>query len=152
MWGGLFPGATVAASETLGAEGADPSLRPRGGVAIIAPQPFVLTAPHVLCPGYGISATLTHPGSTDTIHIHNVYLPPDDRVAAARHICDALAASDPAPGLHFMTGDFNTQVGAPRGEAEAKVAAILEAARAAGEKDAPDPLRSDKFLKGFFGR
>ena len=39
-----------------------------------------------------------------------------------------MAASDPAPGLHFMTGDFNTQVGAPRGEVEAEVAAILEAA------------------------
>ncbi len=28
----------------------------------------------------------------------------------------------------------------------------IGAARAASEEDAPDPLRSDKFLKGFFGR
>ena len=128
LWGGLFPGASVAASATPGDEGTDPHTRPRGGVAIIAPQPFVLTDPRVLCPGYGLSATVTHPGSPDIIHIHNIYLPPDNRLATARLICEAMAASDPAPGLHFMTGDFNTQVGAPRGEVEAEVAAILEAA------------------------
>ncbi len=128
MWGGLFPGASVADSVTPGAEEDDPALRPRGGVAIIAPQPFVLTALRVLCPGYGISVTLSHPSLTDAIHTHNIYFPPDARAATARLICDALAASEPAPGLHFMTGDFNTQVGAVRGEREADVTATLDAA------------------------
>ena len=67
---GLHPatidGAAVAGSEAPGAEGSDPLLRPRGGV-IIAPHPFVvLTAPRVLCPGYGISVTLPHPDSPDS--------------------------------------------------------------------------------------
>ena len=128
IWGGLFPGASVVASAAPGGDGADPILRLPGGVAIIAPHPFVLSDPRVLCPGYGLSVTVSHPCSADVFHVHNIYLPPDNRLATARLICEALAGSDPAPGLHFMTGDFNTQVGAPRGEVEAEVATLLEAA------------------------
>ena len=39
VWGGLFPGAQVFSSEAPGPEEDDPLLRPRGGVAIIAPHP-----------------------------------------------------------------------------------------------------------------
>ncbi len=51
-----------------------------------------------------------------------------EKVLDEAPLAGALAAIDPAPGLHFMTGDFNTQVGSPRGEVEAEVAAVLEAA------------------------
>ena len=130
VWGGLFPGATVVSSEAIGAEEGDPLLRPRGGVAIIAPHPYVLSDLRIHAPGYGISVTLNHPGSHDILHVHNVYLPPDDRASVANQVCDAIAAQSPAPGLHFMTGDFNTQVGAPRSESEGEISATLDAALA----------------------
>ena len=99
-------------------------------MAIIAPHPYVLSDFQIHSPGYGISVTLNHPVSRDTLHVHNVYLPPDDRVFVANQVCDALAAQSTAPGLHFMRGDFNTQVGAPRSETEGEVTATLDAALA----------------------
>ncbi len=79
----------------------------------MAPQPFAQTAARVLAPGYGISVSFAHSELAEAIHIHNVYLPPDARAATAWAVCEALAAMEPAPGLHFMTGDFNAQVGSP---------------------------------------
>ena len=104
MWGGLFPGATVTHSDAPGPEGDDPAARPKGGVAVIAPQPFVHTATWILAAGYGISASFTHPELAEVIHVHNVYLPPDARADTAPLVCDALAAPEPCPGLHFVTG------------------------------------------------
>ena len=125
LWWGLFPGATVSHTDT---EEDDPTRRHEGGVAVVAPQPFELVASCVLAPGYGLSASFTHPGLDETVHIHNMYLPPDASVATARAICDAMAAAEPAPGLHFMTGDFNAQVGAPRSRDEEDVKNILSEA------------------------
>jgi hypothetical protein len=80
----------------------------------------------VHAPGYGLSVTLTHPDSQDTRYVHNMYLPPDDRLAIATRVCDAISAEELTPGLHFVTGDFNTQVGAPRSESEAEITATLD--------------------------
>ena len=136
VWGGLFPGAQVFSSEAPGPEEDDPLLRPRGGVAIIAPHPYVMTDRRVHAPGYGLSVTLTHPDSQDTRHVHNMYLPPDDRLAIATRVCDAISAEELTPGLHFVTGDFNTQVGAPRSESEAEITATLDVTL----ETAPGPL------------
>ena len=127
VWGGLFPGAQVLSSEAPGPPEDDPLRRPRGGVAIIAPFPYVMSNRVVHVPGYGLSATLTHPDSRDARHVHNMYLPPDDRLAIATRICEGVTAGGVALGLHFVAGDFNTQVGDPRSEPEAEIAATLDA-------------------------
>ena len=127
VWGGLFPGARVFSSEAPGPPEADPLRRPRGGVAIIAPFPYVMTDPVVHAPGYGLSATVTQPDTGEVQHVHNIYLPPDDRLAIATRICDGIEAGGVTPGWHFVTGDFNTQVGDPRSGPEAEIAATLDA-------------------------
>ena len=103
VWGGLFPGAQVFSSEAPGPPEDDPLRRPRGGVAIIAPFPYVMTDRLVHAPGYGLSATLTQPDSGDVQHVHNMYLPPDDRLAIATRICDGIDAVGVAAGWHFVT-------------------------------------------------
>ena len=70
---------------------------------------------------------MTHPDSRDVRHVHNMYLPPDDRLAIATRICEGVTAGGVALGLHFVAGDFNTQVGDPRSEPEAEIAATLDA-------------------------
>ena len=75
VWGGLFPGSLVVESSAPPPGGPEPDARPRGGVAIIVPHPFTLAGSRVLFPGYGLSATISHPSLAEAFHLHNIYLP-----------------------------------------------------------------------------
>ena len=82
IWGGLFPGAEVVVATEARPR---PNGGPQGGVAIVIPVKYEVLGRRTVVPGLCVEATVRHRGerTQTTWVLQSLYLPPDDRRAAA---------------------------------------------------------------------
>ena len=88
IWSGLFAGAEVVAAEArLGPNGG-----PQGGVAIVIPVRYEVLGRRTVVPGLCVEATIRRRGDAARMAwvIQSLYLPPDDRRAAAMAYVDSM--------------------------------------------------------------
>ena len=86
-----------------------------GGVAILVPPIYNTISTRILCPGYAVEVVVAR--GTHRYRLISVYLPPTTQADTWARVHAAITAQDDIP--HYIAGDFNLQLTAPRdGEAD----------------------------------